>query len=101
MIENSVLSLIITKRAETIRKTTKEVRRFYAGRQVTDILVIQNGPNTVTTLELPIQSDVRVWRETDGWNGPFKLLVTKSETCLIVILYSPTRFRITVVKLYY
>jgi hypothetical protein len=63
--ENSAPSLIITKRTETICKTTKEIRRFYAGRQVIDALVIRNGPNTTTTLELPIQSDVRVWRETD------------------------------------
>jgi hypothetical protein len=99
--ENLVLSLTITKRAKTIHKTTKEVRRLYARRQVTDTLAIQNGPNIVITLELLIQLDVQVWRETDGWNGPFKLLVTESETCLIVILYSPTRFRTTVVKLYY
>jgi hypothetical protein len=54
MIENSVLSLIITKKAETIRKTTKEIRRFYAKRQVIDILAIRNSPNIVITLELPI-----------------------------------------------
>ena len=52
--KNSVLSLIITKRAETIYKTTKEVRCFYAKRQVIDILVIQNGPNIAITLELLI-----------------------------------------------
>jgi hypothetical protein len=64
--ENSVLLLTITKRTKTIRKATKEIRRFYAGRQVTDTLAIRNSPNIITTLELPIQSDVRVWRETDG-----------------------------------
>jgi hypothetical protein len=63
--ENLVLSLIITKRTKTIRKATKEVRRFYAERQVIDALAIRNGPNIVTTLELPIQSDVRVWRKAD------------------------------------
>jgi hypothetical protein len=40
IIENSVPSLIITKRAEAIRKTTKEVRRFYTRRQVTNTLAI-------------------------------------------------------------
>jgi hypothetical protein len=101
IIENSALSFIITKRAETIRKTTKEVQCLYTKRQVTDTLVIQNGPNIITTLELPIQLDVRVWRETNRWNRPFKLLATEGETCLIIILYSPTKFRTTVVKLYY
>jgi hypothetical protein len=54
IIENSVPSLIITKRTETIRKTTKEVRCFYARRQVTDTLIIRNSPNIVITLELLI-----------------------------------------------
>jgi hypothetical protein len=52
--ENSVPSLIITKRTETIRKATKEVRCLYARRQVIDTLVIRNSPNIITTLELPI-----------------------------------------------
>jgi hypothetical protein len=85
MTENSAPSLIITRRVEAIRKTIK----------------IQNGPNIIITLELPIQSDIRVWRETNRWNRPFKLLVTESETYLIVILYNPIKFRTTIIKLYY
>jgi hypothetical protein len=65
MIENSVPLLIITKRTKTIRKTTKEIRCFYTGRQVIDALIIRNNPNIITTLELLIQLDVRVWHETD------------------------------------
>jgi hypothetical protein len=64
--ENSVLLFIITKKAEVIRKTTKEIRYFYAKQQVIDILVIRNSPNIITTLELLIQLDIRVWRETVG-----------------------------------
>jgi hypothetical protein len=52
--KNSAPSLIITKRTEAIRKATKEVRCFYAERQVIDALAIRNGPNIVITLELPI-----------------------------------------------
>jgi hypothetical protein len=40
IIENSVPSPIITKRTETIRKTTKEIRCFYTERQVIDALAI-------------------------------------------------------------
>jgi hypothetical protein len=65
IIENLVLLLTITKRAETIRKTIKEIRCFYTKRQVIDTLAIRNGPNIIITLELPIQSDVRVWHETN------------------------------------
>jgi hypothetical protein len=60
IIKNSVLSPIITKRTKAICKTTKEVRCLYTKRQVTDTLVIRNGPNTAITLELPIQSNIRV-----------------------------------------
>jgi Zn/Cd-binding protein ZinT len=54
IIENSVPSLIITKKTKTIHKTTKEVRCFYTKQQVIDTLVIWNGPNIITTLEFPI-----------------------------------------------
>jgi hypothetical protein len=54
IIENSVLLLIIIKKAKTICKTTKEVQCFYAERQVIDIFVIRNGPNIIITLELLI-----------------------------------------------
>jgi hypothetical protein len=52
--KNSALSLIIIKKIETIRKTTKEVRYFYTKQQVIDILAIRNSPNIIITLELPI-----------------------------------------------
>jgi hypothetical protein len=54
IIENSVPSLIITKRTKTIYKTTKKIRYFYAKQQVIDTLVIRNSPNTTITLELLI-----------------------------------------------
>jgi hypothetical protein len=65
IIKNSILSLIITKKTETIRKTTKKIRYLYTERQVIDALVIRNSPNIAITLELLIQSDVQVWREAD------------------------------------
>jgi hypothetical protein len=58
--ENSILSLIFIKRTKTIYKTTKKVQCFYAEQQVTNTLIIQNNPNIIITLELPIQSDIRV-----------------------------------------
>jgi hypothetical protein len=59
-------SPLVTKRAEAICAATKEVRRLYTERQVKDALVIRNGPNTKNTLDLPLQSDVCVWREKEG-----------------------------------
>jgi hypothetical protein len=57
---------LVTKRAEAICVATKEVRRLQAERQVKDALAIRNGPNTKNTLDLLLQSDVRVWREKEG-----------------------------------
>ncbi len=54
------LTLSVTKRVEAIYTVTKEVHYLYIERQVKDALTIHNGPNTKITLDLPLQSDVRV-----------------------------------------
>jgi hypothetical protein len=59
-------SPLVTKRAEAIYAATKKVRRLSAERQVKDALAMCNGPDTKNTLDLPLQSDVRVWREKEG-----------------------------------
>ncbi|KAJ6050709.1 uncharacterized protein N7446_010818 [Penicillium canescens] len=91
----------VVKRAEAIRAATKEIRRLHAERQVNDALAMRNGPNITTTLDLPLQSDVRVWREKGGWKGPYKLLAMDGETCTVDMPHGPTKFRSTVVKPYY
>ena len=54
------LSPGIIKRAEAIYMAMKEVRRFYAERQVQEALAIRNGPRTTDILDLPLQSIIRV-----------------------------------------
>ena len=54
------LSPSVTKRTEAIYIVIKEVRCLHAERQVTDVLAIYNSLNTKITLNLPLQSDVRV-----------------------------------------
>jgi hypothetical protein len=54
MIDNSALSPIITKKVETIRKATKEIKHLYAKYLVINALAIKNSPNTTPTLEFPI-----------------------------------------------
>jgi hypothetical protein len=54
MTNNSVLSPIITKRAETIRKASNEVRRYYAKRHIEDVFRIRNSPDTIVIFKLPI-----------------------------------------------
>jgi hypothetical protein len=64
-------------------------------------LRIRNGPDVMDILQLPLQSNVLVWREKDGWTGPFKLLSIDGHNCVIEMPYGPTNFRSTVVKPYY
>jgi hypothetical protein len=62
---------------------------------------MRNGPNTKPTLDLPINSDVCIWREKGGWKGPYKLLATDGETCTVAMPHGPANFHSTVVKPYY
>jgi hypothetical protein len=50
----------VTKRTKAICAVTKEVRRLYTKRQVKDALAIRNSPDTKNTLNLPLQSNIRV-----------------------------------------
>ena len=91
----------IVQRAQAICIATKEVRQLYAEHQVSNALAIRNSPNTKPILDLPINSDIRIWRKKGGWKGPYKLLATNSKTYTIVMPYGPANFRLTVVKPYY
>jgi hypothetical protein len=90
--EIDLFSSLVTKRAEVICVATKEVRRLYAERQVKDVLAMRNSPDTKNTLDLPLQSDVRVWREKEEWTGPYKLIATEGETCTINMSRGPVKF---------
>jgi hypothetical protein len=52
-------------------------------------------------LALPLQSEVLVWRESDGWNGPYKIASIDGHNVTIDIVNGLVVFRLTVVKLYY
>jgi hypothetical protein len=60
MTNNSVLSPITTKRAETIRKASNEVRRYYAKQHMEDVFRIRNSLDIIVIFKLLIQSDVKV-----------------------------------------
>jgi hypothetical protein len=94
-------SPLVVQRAQAIKAATKEVRRLHAQRQVADAKAMRNGPNTMPTLDLLLNSNVRIWHEKGGWTGPFKLLSIHGETCVIDMPHGPTNFRSTVVKPYY
>lgn len=101
MTEESPPSPDITARAEAIRKATKEVQKLHAQRQIADGLAMRNGPITTSTLDLPLQSLVRVWRESNGWQGPYRLIAVDGERCTLELPHGPVNFRSTAVKPYH
>jgi hypothetical protein len=66
MTNNSALSPTTTKRTETIRKASNEIRRYYTKQHIEDVFRIRNSPDIIVIFKLPIQSDVKVWRENIG-----------------------------------
>ncbi|TIC89437.1 hypothetical protein CH35J_012877 [Colletotrichum higginsianum] len=94
------LEIDTRRRVEAIRKASAAVRRIHAGRQVDGTLATRNSPDTSALKKLAIGSQVRVWRETKGWTGPYRLIDVNSETCVIDV-NSPQSFRSTVVKPYH
>lgn len=95
----------IIKRSTAIQKAMEEIRKVRAERQISDALNTRNGPIVNHLHDLPLNSDVLVYREGNAgrsgeWTGPFKLLGIENETCKIDLPRGPTDFRSTVVKPY-
>lgn len=59
------LLLSITKRVKAICIAIKEVQQLKVERQVKDALAIQNRPNTLAMLNLPLQLEVYIQRKKD------------------------------------
>jgi hypothetical protein len=106
LVESDAPSPTVSHRATVLKKAMEEVRKLRAKRQVNDALNQRNGPSTSAIKDLPLNSDVLVWRETPGnktgrWTGPFTLLGTDKEDCIVALPSGPTTFRSTVVKPYF
>ena len=54
MTRSSAPSALIIKRAEAVRTAMTELRHLNAKRQIKDALTMKNGPNIVSTLDLPL-----------------------------------------------
>ena len=91
----------ITARAIAVKRAMEEVRRCQAARKVADALRMRNGPRTAHIADLPLDSEVLVWREGLGWKGPYKLLAMDGETCQLQLPRGPVNFRSTAIKPYY
>ncbi|TIC89479.1 hypothetical protein CH35J_012864 [Colletotrichum higginsianum] len=101
MADGSPPSPDITPRVEAIRKASAAVGKIHAKRQVNDALATHHGPDTAALKRSrPVGPQVRVWRETKGWTGPYRLVDVDGETCVIDV-NGPPNFRSTVIKPYH
>ncbi len=88
----------ISQRAMTIEKAMTEMRKFRAERQVADALNIRNDLIVTPIHDLPLNSDVLIWREDKKWIESFKLLDMNDEICKIELSSESIDFRSTVIK---
>jgi hypothetical protein len=100
---NSPPSPIITKRAEAIRKAMAEMRKLTAFRQMSAALNARNGPDPAARdpMKLPLQSEMRVWRENKGWQGPYKMLAHEGHNVTLKLPNGLISFRSTMVAPYF
>ena len=106
MTENDAPSPTVAQRAVAVKRAMAEIQRLRAKRQVEDALNTRNGPSTTSIHNLPLNSNVLVWREgntgkTGHWDGPFKLVSMDGESCVLALPYGNTTFRSTSVKPFY
>ncbi|PVH83472.1 hypothetical protein DL98DRAFT_615736 [Cadophora sp. DSE1049] len=73
----------VERRATTIRKAMKEVRRIYVIRKVNDALGTRNGPGTTHIHDLRLNDEVIVYCEKEGWKGLYGFLGIDGESCKI------------------
>ena len=91
----------IATHALAIKKAMHEVNKLRASRQITEALRKRNGPRTEQVLDLPLNSEVLVWRDNNKsqrWEGPYKLIAITNETCTVQLPNGSTNFRTTPIK---
>jgi hypothetical protein len=91
----------ITDRAAAIQKAMAEIVKLRAKQAVNSALHHRNGPDTTPVHDLPLNSEVLVWRESGNWTGLYRLLAIEGETCRIQLPSGPTNFRTTSIKPYF
>jgi len=94
---------LITVRTTAVRKAMAEIAKLQACKSVNNALRHWNGPDTTPVHDLPLNSEVLVWREgntgqSGKWTGLYNLLALEGETCKVQLPSGPTSFRSTTVK---
>ena len=87
--------------AAAIWKAMADVVKLWAKQTVNNALHHRNGPNTTLVHDLPLNSEVLVWRESGKWTRPYCLLAVENKMCCVQLLSGPTSFKSTSVKPYF
>jgi len=74
-------ALSITDQAAAIQKAMSEIAKLQAKQAVNSALNHRNRPDTTSVHDLPLNSEVLVWRENGNWTGPYRLLSVEGKTC--------------------
>jgi hypothetical protein len=93
----------ITKRAKAVNQAMKKLRKHMAARQINAALNTRNGPDPAaySPMDLPLQNEVRVWRENEGWQGPFRVVAHDGQNVTLELPNGPATFRSTMVASYH
>jgi hypothetical protein len=100
---DSSFSPSIIKRAKAVNQAMKELRKHMAARQMNAALNTRNGPDPAaySLMDLSLQSEVRVWRENGGWQGPFRIVAHDGQNVTLELFNGPATFRSTMVAPYH
>jgi len=93
-------SQLASRRAEAAIKAMTELRGIIAKRKINDVLSTRNGPNIAKIIQLELGTEVRVYREKKGWQGPYKVLSIALGKVIIDLTNGPTDFATTYVQPY-
>jgi len=94
-------ALSITERAAAIRKVIAEIVKLRAKQTVNSALHHRNRPDMTSVYDLPLNSEVLIWRESGNWTRPYRLLAVENVTCCIQLPSGPTSFRSISIKPYF
>jgi hypothetical protein len=67
--------------AAIIRKAIAEIVKLRAKQTVNSALYYRNRLNTTLIYDLPLNSEVFIWRESGNWTRPYRLLAVEGEMC--------------------
>jgi hypothetical protein len=100
---NSSFSPSIIKRAKAVNQAMKKLCKHMAARQVNAALNTRNGPDSAaySPMDLPLQSEMRVWRKNGGWQGFFKVVAHDGQNVTLELFNGPAIFRFTMVAPYH